>query len=482
MPERTKMKSRFHLRILWPFMLVFVFSLAAFVLLVPFVQNTLSAKAETSGTQVSYMPLFALVFLILAVGLLIGLLINIHYTNRHLNVLEDLTNAAKELGEGRFQEIRIPEKMGQLIEMQELGEALRKTADQTEEQFNALRKEQAMLSAVLDHMTDGVLIADDDGRVQMLNNAAEKLFRIDNEQALGRSVVEVMRHYSLVELWEKTKNGEPETITMEMGAAHKYLQVVGISLEKDLPGRSMLLFQDLTQTHQLEIVRRDFISNISHELRTPMAGLKAISETLLDGALDDPPVARKFIVRMDSEVDNLSQMVNELLELSRIEAGRSNFEFQRSEPCQLMGKVVDRMTLQAERVGLSLTWDCPPDLPRVFADPGRISQVFVNLIHNAIKFTPNGGHIHLSAWQDGDKVVFKVSDNGVGIPAKDIGRIFERFYKADRARSGGGTGLGLSICKHIVDAHNGQIWVESEGNVGSNFYFSLPSVTDEKFL
>ncbi len=482
MPERTKMKSRFHLRILWPFMLVFVFSLAAFVLLVPFVQNTLSAKAETSGAQVSYMPLFALVFLILAVGLLIGLLINIHYTNRHLNVLEDLTNAAKELGEGRFQEIRIPENMGQLIEMQELGEALRKTADQTEEQFNALRKEQAMLSAVLDHMTDGVLIADDDGRVQMLNNAAEKLFRIDNEQALGRSVVEVMRHYSLVELWEKTKNGEPETITMEMGAAHKYLQVVGISLEKDLPGRSMLLFQDLTQTHQLEIVRRDFISNISHELRTPMAGLKAISETLLDGALDDPPVARKFIVRMDSEVDNLSQMVNELLELSRIEAGRSNFEFQRSEPCQLMGKVVDRMTLQAERVGLSLTWDCPPDLPRVFADPGRISQVFVNLIHNAIKFTPNGGHIHLSAWQDGDKVVFKVSDNGVGIPAKDIGRIFERFYKADRARSGGGTGLGLSICKHIVDAHNGQIWVESEGNVGSNFYFSLPSVTDEKFL
>ncbi len=482
MPERTRMKSRFHLRILWPFMLIFIFSLAAFVLLVPFVQNALFAEAEIRGTQVNYMPLFALVFLILAVGLLIGLLINIHYTNRHLNVLEDLTNAAKELGEGHFQEIRIPDDLGQQLEMQELGEALRKTADQTEEQFNALRKEQAMLSAVLDHMTDGVLIADDDGRVQMLNNAAEKLFRIENEQALGRSVVEVMRHYSLVELWEKTKNGDPETVTMEIGSAHKYLQVVGISLEKDLPGRSMLLFQDLTQTHQLEIVRRDFISNISHELRTPMAGLKAISETLLDGALDDPPAARKFVVRMDSEVDNLSQMVNELLELSRIEAGRSNFEFQRSEPCRLMDKVIERMTLQAERVGVSLTQECPPYLPKVFADPGRISQVFVNLIHNAIKFTPNGGHIHLSAWQDGDKVIFKVSDDGVGIPKKDIGRIFERFYKADRARAGGGTGLGLSICKHIVDAHNGQIWVESEENAGSNFYFSLPSVLDGNYI
>lgn len=173
--------------------------------------------------------------------------------------------------------------------MKELGEALRKTASQTEEQLAALNKEQAMLSAVLDYMTDGVLIADDSGRVQMINNAAEKLFRIDNDQALGRSVVEVMRHHTLVELWEKTKDGNPETITMEMGAAHKYLQVVGISLEKDLPGRSMLLFQDLTQTHQLETVRRDFVSNISHELRTPMAGLKAISETLLDGALEDPP-------------------------------------------------------------------------------------------------------------------------------------------------------------------------------------------------
>lgn len=475
------MKSRFHLRILWPFILIFGFSLAAFLLLVPVLQDTLFAQAAQSGQQVNYAPLFSLVFLILALGLLIGLLINIHYTNRHLNILEDLSDAAAELGEGRFREIQIPENLGQLPEMQELGEALRKTARQTEEQFNALTKEQAMLSAVLDHMTDGVLIADDNGKVQMLNNAAEKLFRIENAQALGRSVVEVMRHYSLVELWEKTKNGSPETITLEMGSAHKYLQVVGISLEKDLPGRSMLLFQDLTQTHQLEIVRRDFISNISHELRTPMAGLKALSETLLDGALDDPPAARKFVLRMDTEVDNLSQMVNELLELSRIEAGRSNFEFQRSEPCQLISKAVERMVLQAERVGVSLTQDCSQYLDKVYADPGRISQVFVNLIHNAIKFTPNGGKIHLTAWQDGSRVVFKVSDNGVGIPAKDLGRIFERFYKADRARAGGGTGLGLSICKHIVDAHNGQIWVESEENVGSDFYFALPSLMDDSF-
>jgi len=134
------------------------------------------------------------------------------------------------------------------------------------------------------------------------------------------------------------------------------------------------------------------------------------------------------------------------------------------------------MVLQAERVNLTLSYDCPVDLPLVFADPERISQVFINLIHNAIKFTPNGGRIHVTAYQDGQMVVFKVSDNGVGIAEKDINRIFERFYKADRARSGGGTGLGLSICRHIVDAHGGKIWAESVENEGSDFYFSLPVV------
>jgi len=181
---------------------------------------------------------------------------------------------------------------------------------------------------------------------------------------------------------------------------------------------------------------------------------------------------------MDTEVDNLSQMVNELLELSRIESGRSNMEFQRSEPCALMQKAVERMLLQAERVGLSLTQECPSGLPLIFADPGRVSQVFINLIHNAIKFTPTGGHIHLGAWQDGNNVVFMVQDDGVGVAKKDLKRIFERFYKADLARAGGGTGLGLSICKHIVEAHGGRIWVESEENAGSKFFFTIPVTID----
>ncbi len=472
----TKMKMRMHWRIAWPYILTLALMLAAWLIVLPLIEQYASQKAIIGGSPADLTVVHNAAILIALVGLVIGLGANLIYSNRYVDDLKTLTEAAKELGEGKYQKIDLPPMPNSIREMRELNDALQKTALQIEDQINALSKERAMLSAVLGQMTDGVMIADDTGRVQLLNRAAEKLFKTTEADALGRSVVEIMRHHALVELWEETRDGPAKTITMEMGAMHKFLQVVGIPLGEELPGRSMLLFQDLTQTHHLETVRRDFISNISHELRTPMAGLKAISETLLDGALEDPAAARNFVVRMDSEVDNLSQMVSQLLELSRIESGRSNFSFRRVEPWDLIRKPSERMVLQAERVGLTLSYDCPPDMPQVFADPERISQVFINLIHNAIKFTPNGGYIHVTAFQDGQMVVFKISDNGVGIPHKDLTRIFERFYKADRARSGGGTGLGLSICKHMVDAHGGKIWVESEENAGSSFFFSLPMV------
>jgi len=318
------------------------------------------------------------------------------------------------------------------------------------------------------------LIANHDDRVQLLNAAGEKLFGFDKAEALGRSVIEVIRHHALVDLWTSTKAGEQKTMTLDMWAGHKFLQVIGIPLGNQLPGRSMLLFQDLTQLHRLEIVRKDFMSNISHELRTPLASLKALSETLLESALEDPPAARRFIVRMDTEVDNLTFLVNELLELSRIEAGRVNFEFQRIHPCDLMIKPYERMLLPAERAGLSMSLECSRDLPLVFADPDRIAQVFINMLHNAIKFTPPGGRISLGSWIHENMVVFMVRDTGEGIPQKDLKRIFERFYKVDRARSGGGTGLGLSICKHMVEAHGGYLWAESEEGRGSSLFFTIP--------
>ncbi len=431
----------------------------------------LHLQSALKNHQTSLTPIFWLALAMISISAAIVVLIALMVSDLSLKPVEALITAAQQMSMGNFKNIRIPEAP---LEVGELSQALQKMATQLGAQFDALTSERAKLSAVLTQMTDGVLIADANGRVQLLNPTAERLFQITETAGLGRSVVEVMRYHQLVELWQKAKQGQRQSTMLEIGPQHLFLQVIGIPLKTALPGSTMLLFQDLTQLRRLETVRRDFISNVSHELRTPLASLKALAETLQEGALEDPPAARRFILRMETEIDNLTQLVNELLELSRIESGKVPLSFQRIEPCQLLQPATERMSLQAERAGLELLLDCQHGLPSVFADPDRITQVMINLIHNAVKFTPPEGKISLSAYQDGDHIVFFVRDTGVGIAKKDLTRIFERFYKADRARTGGGTGLGLSIARHMIESHGGYIWAESEEGVGSTIYFTLP--------
>jgi two-component system phosphate regulon sensor histidine kinase PhoR len=237
-----------------------------------------------------------------------------------------------------------------------------------------------------------------------------------------------------------------------------------------------VLLQDLTTVRRLETVRRDFISNISHELRTPLASLHAVVETLQDGALDDPPAAQRFLRRAEEEVDALTNIVEELLELSRIESGQVPLKLKATAVFDLILPPLERLQTQAERGQLELIAQLTAQLPPVLADAERIQRVMTNLLYNAIKFTPAQGKIIVSAEVEKDEMIISVKDTGIGIPDSDIDRIFERFYKLDRARTRGrgGTGLGLAICKHVVEAHNGRIWVKSREGKGSTFYFSLP--------
>ncbi len=229
-------------------------------------------------------------------------------------------------------------------------------------------------------------------------------------------------------------------------------------------------------------MRRDFISNLSRELRAPLASLKALTETLHDGALDDPSATRRFIDQIQVEVDALSQMVTELLELSRIESGRLVLDLQPVSPSDLLFSASERMQLQAERAGTRLRVECENDLPKVKIDSQRLEQVLVNLIHNAVKFTRAGGEVVLGAdivpaGEAGmGEARFAVKDSGIGIPLEDVQRIFERFYRVDKSRAGSGAGLGLSIAKHIVEAHGGKIWAKSIEGRGSAIYFSIPLV------
>jgi two-component system phosphate regulon sensor histidine kinase PhoR len=385
-------------------------------------------------------------------------------------------------------------------EVGELTRSFNQMAGRLRQTIQSLTERQAQLSAVLDNMADGVLITDSQGLVRLINPAAAAILQADEEQALGRSFAQVARDHRLIDLWRRCYKGRVEQVEpVEMDRQQAFLQFIVTPLQNGEERACLIILQDLTRMRRLETVRRDFISNISHELRTPMASLKALVDTLRDGALEDPPAAQRFLDRMDVEVDALTQMVQELLQLSRIESGRAPIRMETVTVADVVIPPVERLRPQAERAQLALSVDVPAGLPRLLADMERVQQVVTNLVHNAIKFTPPGGSIQVSAsrldiagrdWADwestglelddldtGEWVLITVTDTGVGIPAQDLSRVFERFYKADRARSGGGTGLGLAIAKHIVQAHDGHIWAASVEGQGSTFYVAFPALT-----
>ena len=322
-----------------------------------------------------------------------------------------------------------------------------------------------------------MIIVDANGFIQFANPAAQKLFEISD--ALGHSVTEVVRNHQLVDAWRRCQQtSEMQSESVELPARHQFLQLIAIP-DTHASG-SLLLVQDLTRVRRLETVRRDFISNVSHELRTPLASLKALTETLQSGALADPEAGPRFLSRISTEVDALTQMAQELLDLSRIESGQVELILAPLAPKSLITSAADRMRMQAERAGLKLLIKCEDGLPNIRADKSRLEQVLVNLLHNAVKFTKPGGEVALEAESreaDGG-VRFAVRDTGVGIPAESLSRIFERFYRVDKSRTGSGTGLGLSISKHIIEAHGGKIWAESDERHGSVFYFVIPLTTN----
>jgi two-component system phosphate regulon sensor histidine kinase PhoR len=409
--------------------------------------------------------------------------------------VHQLTRLAQRLAKG---DLNARLLLNSRDEMGVLARAFNHMADQLEEKMTVLAEEESLVSAILDSMADGVIITDDEGSVRLINPAAARLLGTVRERALGRSFAQAVRQHQLIDLWHRCReSSEEQSIAVEVARRGLFLQAIARPFSAANSEGYLVMLQDLTRVRRLETVRRDFISNISHELRTPLAGLKALADTLRDGALEDPPAARRFLDRIEVEVDALTQMVEELLELSRIESGRMPLRLHPTVVSDVVQPPVDRLFPQAERAELKLVVGPLDGLPQVLAERERMQQVVTNIVHNAIKFTPAGGRVLVSgrsleveedgevvselygleagAIPSGTWVVLSVQDTGIGIPREDLDRIFERFYKIDRARSGGGTGLGLAIAKHIVQAHGGQIWAESREGQGSTFFFTLPA-------
>ncbi len=394
--------------------------------------------------------------------------------------VRQLTQVTRRIAGGDWQARVLPQTRD---ELGELTVAFNDMIDQLRAQHLALQAENGQFNTMLNYMADGIIITDSQGNVRLINPASAKLLGLTEKSTLGRSFAEVVRHHQLIDLWQRCQeDGREVTAAVEIGR-ELFLQAIVTPFEARSAQGYLVILQDLTTVRHLQTVRRDFVSNVSHELRTPLASLRVIIETLQDGAYDDPATAVHFLNRAATEIDVLTQMVEELLELSRIESGQVPLRLQSTAVADLLLKPLDRLQPQAERAGIQLILDLPAALPQVLADPDRIHQIVTNLLHNAIKFTPEGGNISLQAYIDDDEnaVVIAVHDTGLGIPKEDLGRIFERFYKSDRARtrSRGGTGLGLAISRHMVELHNGRIWVTSKENKGSSFYFSLPLATPD---
>ena len=391
----------------------------------------------------------------------------------------------------------------------EVGDLVRAFGDMTEfqrDRIEELSQDYRRFAAVIEHMADGVLITDQLGNVLLINPAACRLLSTGEGEALGRSFAAVVRHHALIELWQRGQQERSEQVEAVEMSPKLFLQAVLTPYSLGERAGFIVLLQDLTQVRRLQVMRRDFISNLSHELRSPLASLRAVIETLQDGATNDPPAAERFLQQAENEINTMTQMVEELTELSQIESGQIRLRLAPTPVAELVDGPLERLRPQAEAGGLELVADLPSDLPPVLVDGERIRQVVTNLVHNAIKFTPPGGRVMVrvagrpeeSTGEDPDEnavapaasvaaeeelramtgrmLVIEVRDTGVGISKIDLARVFERFYKSDRARtrSRGGTGLGLAIARHIVETHGGHIWVKSKEGKGSSFFVSLP--------
>jgi two-component system phosphate regulon sensor histidine kinase PhoR len=374
-------------------------------------------------------------------------------------------------------------------ELTELKENLKILAHELRVVILRISAERNTMSTLLANLSDGIISTDAGGQVTLVNEAARHLLSISpNLEIEGRSFMQVVRDHELNSLLKKTlEDGKERLQILEVGPRRPQLQVKTARIEtvnapggEPTPLNGLVVLQDLSEVSRLERIRRDFVANISHELRTPLASIKVMVETLEAAIVDDPQAARDFLKRIDTEVDGLTQLVRELLELSRIESGQVKLNLQNVDLRELVETAVERLRPQAERRGLHISNLTPVshnNFPLAQADPDRLIQVLINLTHNAIKFTQVGGSIWLSVEPGVSKrVLVKVTDTGVGIPPDDLTRVFERFYKVDKARAGGesGTGLGLAISKHIVQAHGGDIWVESKYGNGSTFFFTIP--------
>ena len=390
--------------------------------------------------------------------------------------LREMLGLAKDIASGNFsRKIKVRSK----DEIGEFAQTFNQMAEEVETNVKTITKDRDQMRAVLTSVVEGIVAIDKNERVILFNSALEEMFSLNKGKVIGKFFWEVIRNNELNDLLKETMNrGKLETRELTLFLPEERIfqvHALPIKGEEGISGVVAVL-HDITELKKLERMRIEFVTNVSHELRTPLTSIRGFIETLKDGAIDEPKNSRQFLNIIESHAERLNNLINDLLELSRIESKDIKMEFQPLNLRELTEEVVSNFKKAMKQKGHRIEIDFPAQFPQVEVNPKKIEWVFNNLIDNAIKFTPRNGKICIRAVDKEKDIRIEVSDTGIGIPQEHLPRLFERFYRVDKARSRelGGTGLGLSIVKHIIQVHGGTVGVESEVDKGSRFFFTLP--------
>ncbi|GMX67384.1 cell wall metabolism sensor histidine kinase WalK [Paenibacillus elgii] len=401
------------------------------------------------------------------------------------NPIKAITRQATAVAEGRYEYEEKIRVMGE-DEIGQLGNTFNFMMERLREALSLNEEEKEKLASILSNMNDGLIATDDHGRVIVINRRAKQILQVNEDTTLGMPLGELLgMQQEKMQVLEGTEDHSTMLhLYHEAEEDPLFVKVTYTTIHSKGKGSAgtIAVLQDVTGQEKLEQARREFVANVSHELRTPLTTIKSYLEALEDGALEEPQLAGKFVNVARNETERMIRLVTDLLQLSRLDSKQAIISKDTTDVTEMLEEVADRFSFQLEQRMIAIEIDVEKHVDEIMLDRDRIDQVLDNLVSNAIKYTPEGGHIRIHAGRREHALLeISVQDNGIGIPRKDLSRIFERFYRVDKARSRsmGGTGLGLSIAREIVKAHGGTIQLESELGQGTRVTFTLPYQQEE---
>jgi two-component system, OmpR family, phosphate regulon sensor histidine kinase PhoR len=432
---------------------------------------------KTDELNKAYGQIWWILSISLVMVLIVFVYLGYRITARYMKPIEAATNVAIELANRNY---RARIESNELSETSKLTSSINILAQNLEEMSKAQEMQQDRLSALIENMGAGLILIDSRGFINLINKGYVEIFKVDLEDSLNKIYYEVIEQeeicHVIAEVF-RTEQKVSKHLLLPLGIERRYFDVYGIPIigTNNAWKGVLLVFHDITEIKKLEQMRKDFVANVSHELKTPVTSIKGFSETLIDGAMNNPDTLEAFLSIINKESNRMQSLIQDLLDFSKIEQQEFKLNIQNFDLYELIKEVIMMLNKKAKSKDIRLEHEFNREELYIQGDHDRLKQVFINIITNAILYTPPNGYVKVSLFDYEKTVKVHIKDTGVGIKQEEIPRIFERFYRVDRARSrdSGGTGLGLAIVKHLVEAHHGNITVKSAPGEGSEFIIEL---------